>query len=142
MRKLSRLFGVAMMAVVLGCGGGDEPAKAPAGAPTTTTPAPAAAPATTPPQAAPKPGPEPLAIFLDADTIEGKAPLTVTFDVDLDGGTEPYKWKWDFGDGKTSTEANPKLAHVYEKPGTYMVEVTVDDSGGDSDFDILEIEVQ
>jgi PKD repeat protein len=139
MRKLSLLIGGAILATLVGCGGGDETKPAPAGGPATTTPAPAAA---TPPTTAKATGPEPLAIFLDADTIEGKAPLTVTFDLDLDGGTAPYKWKWDFGDGKKSTEANPKLAHVYEKPGTYMVEVTVDDSGGDSDFDILEIEVQ
>ena len=127
-----------MIAVLVGCGGGEEPKQAPA-----PTPAPTAAPAApAAPAPAAKPGVEPLAIFLDANTIEGKAPLTVSFDLDIDGGTQPYKYKWDFGDGQKSTEANPKLSHVYEKPGTYMVEVTIDDSGSDSDFDILEIEVQ
>jgi PKD repeat protein len=138
MRTLAQLAGLAACAVILGCGGGEEAKKAPAPVATPTT-APAAA--ATPPSTA-KAGVEPLAIFLDANTIEGKAPLTVTFDLDLDGGTPPYKWKWDFGDGQKGTEANPQLAHVYEKPGTYMVEVTIDDSGGDSDFDILEIEVK
>jgi PKD repeat protein len=145
MRTLVLVTGFLLCAAIVGCGGGEESKQAPASPAPTVAPAPAApvapaAPGTPPPAA--KAGPEPLAIFLDADTIEGKAPLTVNFDVDLDGGTPPYKWKWDFGDGKESTEANPKLSHVYEKPGTYMVEVTVDDAGSDSDFDILEIEVQ
>lgn len=125
-----------MIAVLVGCGGGgEEPKQAPP-----PTPTPTAAPAT--PPSAPKTGVEPLAIFLDANTIEGSAPLTVTFDLDVDGGTPPYKWKWDFGDGQKATDANPKLSHTYDKPGTYMVEVTLDDSAGDSDFDILEIEVK
>jgi PKD repeat protein len=139
MRKLSRLIGTAAFAAVVGCGGGEESTQAPppaAPAPTTLPPA-----AATPPSTA-KAGAEPLAIFLDADTIEGKAPLTVKFDIDLDGGTPPYKWTWDFGDGQKGTEANPTLSHVYDKAGTFMVEVTVDDAAGDSDFDILEIEVQ
>lgn len=139
MRTLVHLTGLAMLAVLIGCGGGGEEKKAaPAPAPTTPPAAPAAG---TPPSTA-KPGTEPLAIFLDANTIEGKAPLAVNFDLDLDGGTPPYKWKWDFGDGQKATDANPKLSHTYDKPGTYMVEVTIDDAGGDSDFDILEIEVK
>lgn len=131
---------MAVLAALVGCGGGEEATQAPAPAPTPST-APAPATPTTPPSTA-KPGVEPLAIFLDANTIEGPAPLTVNFDLDLDGGTPPYKWKWDFGDGQKSEEANPKLSHTYEKPGTYMVEVTIDDAAGDSDFDILEIEVK
>lgn len=134
MRILVQLAGIAAFTMLVGCGGGEEAKQAPA-----PTPAPAAP--GTPPSTA-KVGVEPLAIFLDANTIEGKAPLTVNFDLDLDGGTPPYKWKWDFGDGQKASDADPKLAHVYEKPGTYMVEVTIDDAGGDSDFDILEIEVK
>ena len=84
---------------------------------------------------------EPVSIFLDADVIEGKAPLTVHFDVDLDGGKAPFKWSWDYGDGKTGDAADPKHTYTYEKPGTYMVELEVEDAVGDSDFDILEIEV-
>ena len=140
MRTLVHLTGLAMLTVLIGCGGGGSEEKKAAPAPAPTTP-PAAPAAGTPPSTA-KPGTEPLAIFLDANTIEGKAPLLVNFDLDLDGGTPPYKWKWDFGDGQKSTEADPKLSHTYEKPGTYMVEVTIDDAGGDSDFDILEIEVK
>lgn len=35
------------------------------------------------------------------------------------------KYFWEFGDGKTSTEAAPK--HFYEKPGVYKVRLTVTD---------------
>lgn len=37
---------------------------------------------------------------------------------------------WDFGDGQTSNEANPK--HKYEKAGVYTVTLTVDGSGSKS----------
>uniref|UniRef100_UPI002AA8F7DD chitobiase/beta-hexosaminidase C-terminal domain-containing protein n=1 Tax=uncultured Methanobacterium sp. TaxID=176306 RepID=UPI002AA8F7DD len=35
----------------------------------------------------------------------------------------PKSWKWDFGDGTTSTEQNPK--HTYSKSGVYTVVLTV-----------------
>ncbi|MEH7596227.1 PKD domain-containing protein, partial [Bacillus toyonensis] len=35
---------------------------------------------------------------------------------------------WDFGDGTTSTEANP--THVYDKEGTYTAKLTVKDNKG------------
>jgi PKD repeat protein len=37
-------------------------------------------------------------------------------------------WHWDFGDGTTSSERNPK--HTYLFPGTYMVTLTVRDDKG------------
>ena len=39
-------------------------------------------------------------------------------------------WKWDFGDGKTSTEQHPQ--HVYEKPGLYIVTLYVEGPAGKS----------
>jgi PKD repeat protein len=41
------------------------------------------------------------------------------------------QWYWQFGDGQTSIERNPK--HVYETPGTYLVTLTVFDNRGASD---------
>jgi len=38
------------------------------------------------------------------------------------------KWEWDFGDGRTSSEANPK--HTYRSPGVYTVKLTVTDDTG------------
>jgi hypothetical protein len=39
-------------------------------------------------------------------------------------------WKWDFGDGGSSSEQNP--IHAYEKPGDYVVVLTVEGSAGTS----------
>ncbi|HZT32317.1 MAG TPA: PKD domain-containing protein [Bryobacteraceae bacterium] len=37
-------------------------------------------------------------------------------------------WKWDFGDNTTSTERHP--VHAYQKPGEYIVTLSVDGPGG------------
>lgn len=39
-------------------------------------------------------------------------------------------WKWDFGDGKTSTEQNP--IHIYEKPDKYVVTLNIEGPDGKS----------
>ena len=46
------------------------------------------------------------------------------------GGTGPgtYTYLWNFGDGNTSTGANP--FHVYNNPGTYSAVLTVTDTAG------------
>jgi len=51
----------------------------------------------------------------------GKASLKVQF---TDQSTGPVKiWSWDFGDNSTSKVQNP--VHIYRKPGTYTVTLTV-----------------
>jgi PKD repeat protein len=55
-----------------------------------------------------------------------KVPMAVDF-VDQSTGL-PTSWAWDFGDGATSTEQNPK--HLYMKEGTYTVKLTVKNSFG------------
>jgi len=39
-------------------------------------------------------------------------------------------WRWDFGDGATSTEQHP--LHAYEKPGNYVVVLDIDGPAGSS----------
>ena len=56
-----------------------------------------------------------------APTLSGVAPLVVDFD-DFSAG-EIDSWSWDFGDGETSTEANP--SHTYTTPGLYTVTLEV-----------------
>jgi len=52
---------------------------------------------------------------------------TLTFtDTSTDSDTSIASWFWDFGDGNTSTEQNPK--HQYSVRGTYNVTLTVTDS--------------
>ncbi len=52
-------------------------------------------------------------------------------------GSAALSYQWTFGDGTTSTSANP--AHNYSKPGTYTGHVTVTNEAGakaDSDFTV------
>ncbi len=72
-------------------------------------------------------------VVQSANPIFGKSPLNVTFrggdSKDPEGTT--LKYEWSFGDGKTSTEANP--TYVYDSNGkssTYNVSVKVTDAAG------------
>ncbi len=70
---------------------------------------------------------KPVASF-SAKPTSGKAPLMVAFN-DTSTGI-PTSWKWTFGDGKTSTEQNPK--HQYLQEGNYKVTLTVTNAAGSS----------
>ncbi|MFB8771553.1 PQQ-dependent sugar dehydrogenase [Streptomyces broussonetiae] len=65
-----------------------------------------------------------------ASRTSGQAPLRVSFSsagsTDQDGDALTYRW--DFGDGATSTAANP--THRYRKNGTYTATVTAEDPTG------------
>ena len=50
----------------------------------------------------------------------------VSFTCTPSGGTMPYTYAWDFGDGSTSTAQSPD--HVFTRGGTYTVTVTVTDA--------------
>ncbi len=68
--------------------------------------------------------PAPVAAFNFAPS-SGCAPLLVDFS-DQSTGTVT-DWAWDFGDGNTSTLANP--SHTYTTPGSYDVSLTVSNLG-------------
>ncbi|MBN1925615.1 MAG: T9SS type A sorting domain-containing protein [Prolixibacteraceae bacterium] len=62
-------------------------------------------------------------------TTEGYAPLSVKFY----NPSQPYGvsiagYKWEFGDGTSSTLKQP--THTYQNPGTYTVSLTVTDNNG------------
>jgi PKD repeat protein len=61
-----------------------------------------------------------------ADRQVGKAPFVVQF-TDLSSNS-PTSWKWDFGDGTTSSEQNPR--HIYLREGTYDVSLTATNQYG------------
>ncbi|MFZ5979687.1 MAG: PKD domain-containing protein, partial [Candidatus Zixiibacteriota bacterium] len=67
----------------------------------------------------------PLADF-SADPTEACVPFKVIFH-DLSTG-EITSWFWDFGNGRTSTDQNPR--HYYVDPGIYTVSLTVTGPGG------------
>nr|WP_230669902.1 PKD domain-containing protein [Methanosarcina barkeri] len=61
-------------------------------------------------------------------TLSGNAPLNVTFTETSKGS--PTSWKWDFGDGTSSTEKSP--THTYSAAGTYTVKLTSTNAAGNS----------
>lgn len=65
-----------------------------------------------------------------ADVSDGQAPLDVAFSSEgtEDGDGEELKLEWDFGDGETSTEADPE--HTYTENGTYSATLTATDPTG------------
>ncbi|MDW5551992.1 PKD domain-containing protein [Methanosarcina sp.] len=65
-----------------------------------------------------------LAASFSASPGSGPAPLNVSFTEQSTG--LPTSWKWDFGDGNTSTEKNP--VYMYNKIGRYTVSLTVNNS--------------
>jgi len=70
--------------------------------------------------------PVPLKAGFSGSPTTGTAPLTVKFTESSTGS--PASWKWDFGDGSSSTLKNP--SHTYTIPGSYTVLLTVNGSGG------------
>jgi len=69
-----------------------------------------------------------------ADPTYGNAPLKVQF-ADCSKGTVK-EWKWDFGDGGTSTEQSP--SHIYQKGGKYTVSLTVSSPTAGTDTKVRE----
>ncbi|MFE0694169.1 ThuA domain-containing protein [Streptomyces sp. NPDC059173] len=65
-----------------------------------------------------------------ANKTSGTAPLKVRFSSagTADGDGDPLTYSWDFGDGKTSTAADP--THTYRKNGTYTATLTAEDPTG------------
>lgn len=45
-----------------------------------------------------------------------------------ESGNQPTQWLWNFGDGNTSTQANPR--HTYTSEGVYSVSLEVTNGGG------------
>lgn len=68
---------------------------------------------------------KPQADFTATNNIGCGAPLTVNFQNNTANTTN---WKWDFGDGTTSTLQNP--THEYQKPGNYNVTLTITTATG------------
>jgi glucose/arabinose dehydrogenase len=68
---------------------------------------------------------------IQANPSSGPAPLTVNFtgNTSSDPDGDPLTYTWDFGDGSTSSDANP--SHTYAA-GTYTAQLTVSDGQGGS----------
>src|SRR5919106_1384295 len=79
-----------------------------------------------------------LTVGIISNGTEGVAPATFEFQANLTGGTEPYTYIWNFGDGSEESDEQTVL-HTFEEAGTYNVVVTVTDENGQEASDNLEI---
>ena len=71
-------------------------------------------------------GTTPLTAAAAGTPTTGNAPLNVSFTGSAQGGTAPYTYSWNFGDGSAaSTAQNP--SHTYTAAGTYDATLTVTD---------------
>jgi len=81
----------------------------------------------------------PMAVA-DASLTSGGVPLEVTFTGDNSSDNKSIiSYLWDFKDGSTATEANPK--HTFEEIGTYEVVLTVENEDGLTSTDTVTINV-
>lgn len=73
--------------------------------------------------------PTPPTAAFTADPTSGTAPLTVQFTDTSTAGTSAITARtWEFGDGESSTDANP--SHTYTTEGNYSVTLTVTTADG------------
>jgi hypothetical protein len=79
--------------------------------------------------------PEPLRAQVNLDSTD--IPFTHRFEASADGGTPPYTYHWDFGDGQEANVQNTR--HTYEDPGSYTATLTVTDSTGQTASDSTEV---
>jgi PKD repeat protein len=89
---------------------------------------------------------EPLAVEITSSDTEGVAPATFDFEANVTGGTVPYTYSWDFGDGSIvesgDDEDDNDADHTFDVAGTYTVSATVTDSTGRTVSDSILITVE
>ncbi|MCY7358481.1 MAG: serine hydrolase [Rudanella sp.] len=76
-----------------------------------------------------EPEPKPIAYFTYSPTTNLVAPVAIQF---TNGSTNATSYKWDFGDGTSSTAINP--TKQFTNDGTYTVKLTATGTGGTNTF--------
>src|SRR5918997_1509890 len=86
---------------------------------------------------------EPLRVEITTDDTEGIAPATFEFEADVIGGTEPYSYSWDCGDGSVEIDVDDEtIEHTFDIAGTYNVDLAVIDATGRNVSDSILITVE
>ncbi len=67
----------------------------------------------------------PMAVTVQANSVSDTTPSDIQFTSTLSGGTGPFTYLWNFADGTTSADPNPR--HLFDSPGNYEVQLTVTD---------------
>lgn len=81
--------------------------------------------------------PSPIAAFQPSSSEVSIFEPTITFS---DQSQLATSWRWDFGDGDSSTQVSPM--HTYRAKGTYNVRLITMNQGGCSDTTMLPVEVR
>jgi hypothetical protein len=80
--------------------------------------------------------------WVSASIITPSIPLPLvptSFDSQVSGGSPPYKYNWNFGDGMDSADRTP--IHIFLFPGSYAVTLRVTDAKGDSETQSVNVVV-
>src|SRR5215203_1499748 len=86
---------------------------------------------------------EPLRVEITSSDTEGQvAPATFDFEANVTGGTVPYTYSWDFGDGSVESDDDESIDHTFDIAGNYTVTLTVTDSTGRTVSDSILITVR
>jgi PKD repeat protein len=89
-----------------------------------------------------EPPPPLTAVEISSSGTEGVAPATFEFEANVTGGTGPYTYSWDFGDGSVDVDDDESIEHTFDVAGSYNVGLTVIDSTGRNVFDSIPITVE
>lgn len=65
-------------------------------------------------------------LTIGANRSSATVDYPISFYANISGGTAPYRFAWNFGDGNTSTFPSP--FHVFTTPGNYTVQLWTNDS--------------
>ncbi len=74
----------------------------------------------------------PVAVAISANALTTSPGLPITFTANAAGGSKPYTYQWNFGDGTVNVETtNPVVQHAFELEGAYQVRCRVIDRVGE-----------
>ena len=80
-----------------------------------------------------------LAVSASVGSSAIELPNSTSFHSTVTGGRSPYSYDWSFGDGSSSSSADP--AHAYASPGNYTATLTVRDANGGSNVSRVNVSV-
>ena len=75
---------------------------------------------------------EQLKATISAVPTLGSAPLEVQFNTEIQGGTPPYVYAWDFDGNGTVDDSRETFSYTYQQPGIYPVSLRITDTKGNS----------
>jgi PKD repeat protein len=81
-----------------------------------------------------------LMVSINPRTLSGVAPLEISLNSSVSGGTGPYTYQWTTGDGGTGISSS--FWYEYKRAGTYPVKLVVTDSKGNTASDKITVTVQ